>query len=269
MPSPFPGMDPWLEHRAVFPDIHESMIFLLRESVNEILPEPYLARSRTRVFVERPYPREPDVSIVGPRRKKSNGGVAIAERSRVKLSQMVPVLDPSEYGEYEQAYLDIFTNRDERIVTSIEILSPINKRAGSEGRRKYLKKQKKTLRAGVSLVEIDLLRSGQHTTAVPLEYLNATVPQYDYHVCVSGAVMNPQQYVAAVRLNERLPVIQIPLDPGVEPISIELQPLLDRSYDSGNYKRSNLYVKPAIPPLTAEQQAWAEIILKKVKRGKS
>ena len=33
MPSPFPGMDPYLESREVFPDFHDSFIFCLREAI--------------------------------------------------------------------------------------------------------------------------------------------------------------------------------------------------------------------------------------------
>ena len=41
MPSPFPGMDPFLEHPEVFPDLHDSLGATLRESLNARLPEPY------------------------------------------------------------------------------------------------------------------------------------------------------------------------------------------------------------------------------------
>lgn len=271
MPSPFPGMDPWLEHRHVFPDIHDSLITFLREAVNECLPQPYVARSRTRVFVERKQSREPDVSVAVSKRtpKRERGGVALADAPAVRLSKMVPFHDPFEYGEHEDRYLDIFTSRDERLVTSVEILSPINKRAGSEGHRQYLLKQKKTLKAGVSLVEIDLLRGGTHTTAIPLDELRALAVAYDYHVCVSGAVVSPNRYIATARIRDRLPVIELPLDPGVEPVAVELQPLLDRAYDSGNYDRSELYDKPPVPPLTDTQQAWADAILKKARRARS
>ena len=52
MPSPFPGMDPWLEQPEVFPDVHDSLISYLREALNATLPAPYFANIATRVWVE-------------------------------------------------------------------------------------------------------------------------------------------------------------------------------------------------------------------------
>ena len=40
------------------------------------------------------------------------------------------------------------------------------------------------------------------------------------------------------------------------------QPLLDRCYDTGRYAEEVRYDRPPDPPLTPEQQAWAEAILR-------
>jgi Protein of unknown function (DUF4058) len=52
MPSPFPGMDPFLEHPDFFPDIHDRFTTHLSEAIQAHLPEPYLARIGRRVWVE-------------------------------------------------------------------------------------------------------------------------------------------------------------------------------------------------------------------------
>ena len=52
MPSPFPGMDPFLESPEFFPGVHDSLIFCLREALQAALPEPYYADTRTRVWIE-------------------------------------------------------------------------------------------------------------------------------------------------------------------------------------------------------------------------
>ncbi len=39
MPSPFPGMDPYLESPDWFPDLHDGLIFCLKESLQNLLPE--------------------------------------------------------------------------------------------------------------------------------------------------------------------------------------------------------------------------------------
>ena len=52
MPSPFPGMDPYLEHPAVFPGLHNRLIVVLSELLQAALPAPYYAEIGERVWVE-------------------------------------------------------------------------------------------------------------------------------------------------------------------------------------------------------------------------
>jgi hypothetical protein len=177
MPSPFPGMDPFLEHPAFFPGLHDSMITYLRESLQARLPEPYYAEIGDRVWVEMSSRNiGTDVKVLrndedGPHLANSGafaadeteeGGVATAVR------RMVVVHVP--HDEYREPFVQIFAKLEgERLVTSIEVLSLANKTPGAQGRDLYQRKQKEILNSQVHLVEIDLLRGGQHTTAVPYE----------------------------------------------------------------------------------------------------
>ena len=52
MPSPFPGMDPYLENPEIFPDFHDSFITYLREALQASLPAPYFAALGRRVWIE-------------------------------------------------------------------------------------------------------------------------------------------------------------------------------------------------------------------------
>src|SRR5262249_28510523 len=52
MSSPFPGMDPYLEHPDFFPGLHDDLISLMKEALNERLPEGYYATSKSRVWIE-------------------------------------------------------------------------------------------------------------------------------------------------------------------------------------------------------------------------
>src|SRR5437870_1852340 len=52
MTSPFPGMDPYLEHPEIFPDLHEDLIGQLKEALQLRLPEPYFASSKPRVWID-------------------------------------------------------------------------------------------------------------------------------------------------------------------------------------------------------------------------
>ncbi|HID51529.1 MAG TPA: DUF4058 family protein, partial [Anaerolineae bacterium] len=44
MPSPFPGMDPYLEDRAIWPDVHATLITYIREVLQPQLRPKYIAR---------------------------------------------------------------------------------------------------------------------------------------------------------------------------------------------------------------------------------
>jgi len=67
MPSPFPGMDPFLEHPEIFPDLHDSFVTYLRESLQHSLPEPYFATIGTRSRVDFAHRAiGPDVKVLLP-----------------------------------------------------------------------------------------------------------------------------------------------------------------------------------------------------------
>ena len=255
MPSPFPGMDPWIENAEYFRDFHDTMITLIRSAINERAPQGYAARGTQLVWMDDDQIREPDVGVFGRRGNHSfNGPLTMA--GALAVEEEVATV------EVEQKYLEIFSKDGMRLVTVIEILSRSNKRPGDKGREAYLQKQKECKEKGVHLVEIDLLRGGAHVTAVPLAKLRAKAGAFEYQVSI--ATCNPpiRYYAVPIRMTERLPMIPIPLDPDVEPVRIELQPLFERTYDTGRYAEFMDFAKPCDPALSLEQQAWAEGILK-------
>ncbi len=261
MPSPFPGMDPWLEHPEIFPDLHDSLISYLRETVNEVLPAPYYANIATRVWVEVSEKwLGPDVKVLHAQGEKSKGTAEVAVAEPIAAS---PIIIEVPHDEIREPTLEIRTSQGSRLVTSVEILSISNKAPGKHGRDLYLQKQEEMLNKQVNLVEIDFLRGGRHTTAVPKKRLRAKAGKYDYHVCIHRFDQWDKFTVYAWRLEMPLPAIEIPLLPGDAPVRIELQPLLDRCYETGRYDRQAKYrqMKPE-PPLTPIQQEWAEKILK-------
>src|SRR5438094_8071451 len=90
MPSPFPGMDPYLETPHLWPDVHHELISQIRAALNPVLRPHYVARVELRVYVsdEDDPGREalvPDVRVEkGPKRKgakraKRPAAVAVAE----------------------------------------------------------------------------------------------------------------------------------------------------------------------------------------------
>lgn len=260
MPSPFPGMDPWLEDEEVFPDLHESLIFLLKEALNASLPAGYVATTKNRVWVDAELRREPDVSVFGRDRHAGpvDGGPAVATLTRAGWLVVADIPVPESL---EEPYLEIRSNRGKRLVTAVELLSRANKKPGDRGRTAYLQKQNEYRASGVNVVEIDLLRGGPHTTAFPADRLPGA-GTFDYHVSVLLPMATAYHVFAPIRLADRLPAVAVPLDWDVEPVTVELQPLLDRCYDGGRYPELIRYDRPPDPPLTAAQQAWADGILR-------
>ncbi len=52
MPSPFPGMDPYLESPRFFPDLHAGLIFAMKAELQGRLSQAYYAQSGQRVWLE-------------------------------------------------------------------------------------------------------------------------------------------------------------------------------------------------------------------------
>jgi Protein of unknown function (DUF4058) len=262
MPSPFPGMDPYLEHPEFFPGLHGSLIFCLKEVLQGSLPEPYFADTGARVWVE--YTErivEPDVNVM---RGDAPSRVESPESGAAAGVSVRPVVVYVPQDEFTEEFLEIRTIQgDQHLVTSIEVLSLSNKLENSEGRRLYIKKQREMLGSQVNLVEIDLLRGGTHTTAVRREDAIAAAGSFDYHVCVRSFDELQRGHVYPIRLDQSLPEILIPLLPGDPGVKVDLKAIFDRCYDAGPYRRRVPYrQRVPVPSLTPEQFAWAELLLR-------
>jgi Protein of unknown function (DUF4058) len=256
-------MDPYLENPEFFPDLRNGLISELKKTLQVQLPSPYVAMTGSRVwveYVERPF--EPDVDIL--RSQPSAGspdngsGIAVA----VAVSTEPVVVLASEVGletETREIFAEIYTVRGERrLVTAIEVLSPSNKTGGAHGRDLYIQKQREILNSQAHLVEIDLLRGGTFSTAVPHKRAFEEAGWFDYHVCIHRYDQLGRFFVYPILLRQRLPEIAIPLSPGDGPVILDLQAVFDRAYDAGPYARLSPYVGRAPePPLSPEDAAWA------------
>jgi uncharacterized protein DUF4058 len=270
MPSPFPGMDPYLESPEIFPDVHDSFITYLREALQASLPAPYFAALGRRVWIE--VSRRsigPDVEArraggPSPRREESAGPVAVANAPAAQ-----PVVVRVAHDEVREPFVEIYTRSGDgkRLVTSIEILSLSNKTHGEQGRDLYKRKQKELIASQVHVIEVDLLRGGEHTTAVPREAALDACGPFDYHVSVRPFDDLETLYVYPIRFADRLPAVDIPLLPGDPSVTIDLQSVFNRCYDCSPYAREIRYGEDAvIPSLPPEQAAWVETIVPAAKR---
>jgi hypothetical protein len=261
-------MDPYLESPDWFPDLHDGLIFCLKQMLQDRLPEAYYAQSSQRVWLE--YSRryvEPDVEVAGrprtARKGRRTAGLAVAEPRTA--APLVLTVETIEHGPFKESYLEIRRRKGKEIqlVASIEVLSPSNKTPGNPGREQYLEKQREILEGPVYLVEIDLLRGGTHTSAVPQELIQAKAGPFDYHVSIYRFDRPKEFLVYPIIMKQALPSIAIPLLPGDPDVTLDVQAVFDRAYDAGPYRREVEYGRDQItPPLKPEQARWASAQVK-------
>jgi hypothetical protein len=135
--------------------------------------------------------------------------------------------------EEREPYLVIRKTGAREVITVIELLSPTNKRSGSDGRKEYLSKRQDILQSRAHLVEIDLLLGGQR---LPMQGRLKTGT--DYCAVVSRANWRPNAEVFEWTLRQRLPRIPIPLANGDPDAILDLQAALHALYDRTGYDYS-------------------------------
>ena len=257
MPSPFPGMDPYLEVPALWSDLHLTLIVAMRAELNASLPDGYLAAADRHVWVEESGngPRhllgKPDVFVAHDEDAQAapslemSSGTAVAPRT---------VTLPVRRG-VGKPFLKIIDAQERRVVTVIELLSPSNKSSGDD-RKAYLSKRQECLALGVNFVEINLLRGGK---SPPLG--KPRLAKGRYYLLVSRAKESPQAAVWSFGVRDPLPTPGVPLR-GDESVALNLKKCLDRAYDEARYGREIDYTHPPRPPLDDADAAWAEALLR-------
>jgi hypothetical protein len=162
-----------------------------------------------------------------------------------------------------EVYVEIWTVPDEsRVIAVIEVLSPANKAAGSEGRRLYLAKRRQLLESQTHLLEIDFLRQGEHTVAPPLEWLLER-EYWDYLVSLHRGGQGERFEIWRIPLRRRLPCIHVPLAGNDPDVVLDLQAVFDRCYDEGPYARRLDYRREPSVPLARADAEWADALLRK------
>ncbi len=260
MAGPFPGMDPYLENSALWPGVHQGIISTMRATLNTLLPPGYVADMGERVYVMQPDRNiYPDVVIFeqpappSPTTVSNSSAIAVADPPTVLIVEPVEV---------REVFIEVLPIGEEtRVVTVIEILSYVNKARGSEGRELYLTKQQELLHSAVNLIEIDLLRTGEHTTAVPYDSLRRR-SRWDYLVCLHRGGQGGRFETWPCTLRDRLPSCYVPLENGLPDVILDLQAVFDRNYEEGAYARRIDYHQNPTIPLEEDDAAWADTLLR-------
>ena len=171
MPSPFPGMDPFLEN----PKLWASFQHHLLTSLLQILSPGLENRYRTRVAM-RQYTSE------------------------------TPLFTSVLREEHTEQVGEVRNKTDGRLVTLIEVVSLGNKTTVA-GRTAYLEKRREANACRAGVVEIDLVLQGKPT----LNYSREGLPEFDYAVTVTRATTPERYEIYTATLAKRLPKFKLPL----------------------------------------------------------
>jgi hypothetical protein len=251
-------MDPYLESH--WGDVHQALIMYSRDQLQDRLPAGLRARVGERVFVESTNGNGrniyPDIHVVEHRLPPTSlpmpeTGLAVAEPLVINL--------PDE--PVTESYIEIIDlGSGNQVITVIEVLSPSNKLPGP-GHKLYQQKQQELLQSRVSLVEIDLQRSGQWVLAVPR---NCIPPFYrtPYQVCVRRGWQRTTFEVYRAPLRERLPIIRVPLRESDADVPLDLQSAIDQCYRNGRYDQDIDYKSQPDPPLDPADASWVDELLR-------
>lgn len=227
MPSPFPGMDPYLEHPKLWGSFQHQALACLYQILLPGLVDRYRAR-------------------VGGRKYTS------------EMALFTSIIRE----EHEEEFIEVRNRADGRLVTLIEVVSPANKTTPA-GRAAYLEKRKDAVAQRAGVVEIDLVLQGKPT----LNYSRDGLPDYDYAVTVTRATAPDRYEIYTATLQKRLPKFKVPLSPDDRDALLDLQAAFTRAYDLGNFAAQIDYADPppADVPLSDANADWLDLTLKAMK----
>jgi len=257
MPSPFPGMDPYLENPAYWSDFHSRFINYWCEAIADALPPQYEATLGERVYLVEQNPDAcklgiPDVALVESNERPGEG-----THQPASVATLDPITIPLTILEGpRETYIEILYQPDHSLVTALELLSPANKE--QPGRTQYLEKRMALLYQQVHLVELDLLRGGRRMpTSKPL-------PVADYYYLLARAEQRPDGQVYSWTMRDALPRLPVPLRAPDADIFVDLAAVFNTAYDRARFGRRLQYRNSLPSGLSEQDQVWLQSILREV-----
>ena len=227
MPSPLPGMDPYLEHPKHWAAFQHHLLAGLYQILLPGLVDRYRARVGARTYT-----------------------------AEVVLFTSVT------REEHAEEFIEVRNRADGRLVTLVEVVSPANK-ATPAGRAAYLEKRAEALAQRAGVVQVDLVLQGKPT----LSYSRDGLPEFDYAVSVTRPTAPDRYEIYTATLPKRLPKFKVPLAPDDRDALVDLQAAVARAYDLGGFAAAIDYKAPPHPdvPLSAANAAWLDQALKQLK----
>ncbi len=249
-PSPFPGMDPYLEAPALWSSVHTRLIVGMSDAIAAALPAGYAVDIEQRVYLTAPgdldrISMEPDVFVMRE---------ATARYRTGPVTPPTLVEPPESDPEIRDRFLQIRDSRTRDVITVIELLSPFNKRPGAQGYDAFQEKRRRVMASRTHWLEIDLLRKGERPSEV--------TGRADFYALLKrGNRLRPYE-VWFFNLRDSLPTVAVPLRSPEEDLALDLQAILSDMYRRARYGESLDYTAaPPPPPLTPDDAAWARNLI--------
>jgi hypothetical protein len=260
MPSPFPGMNPYLEQDGLWPDVHHRLISEIATQLAAKVQPDFFVNIGQDVYLriadsaERDLFGKPDVAIAELRRSTSGvSKAALATPAGIPGVIDLPVIKD------ELGMIEIQERDSERVVTVIELLSPSNKYAGRDYEQ-YLAKRIGYLSSGAHFIEIDLLRGGPR---MPCEGM----PLCDYVVLLSRTEHRPNVELFPFGVRQEIPPVPVPLNDSHADVMLDLHDAIDTVYDEALYGL-RIYRRQPRPLLKPADREWAAELIQRDSRRK-
>ncbi|MBD2179827.1 DUF4058 family protein [Planktothrix sp. FACHB-1355] len=253
MPSPFPGMNPYLENPQLWSEFHNRLIVAIAIAIEPELNLNYRVAVEKRIYLSTSSDLVgiPDISIVSKQPTPTPPTSPVTLLTRI---EPIPVQLPLPET-VEESYLEIREMPSDRVITVIEVLSPKNKAAGV-GRSTYDTKRQQVLGSRTNLVEIDLLRGGK-----PMPILGVR-QRSDYRILVSRGSQLPQAQLYAFSVRDAIPCLSVPLQPQETEPSLDLQNLSIAVYNQARFDLAIDYRQEPYHPLKAADREWVDNLLR-------
>ena len=227
MPSPFPGMDPYLEDERLWFSFQHHLVRCLSEIVRQGLVDRYRARVCQRIYL-------------------------------VEQIMFTSILRE----EHCEEFIEIRQRSDDRLITVIDIVSPTNK-VTAQGRSAYLDKRREARSQNANIVEIDLVLQGKPM----LDYSRETLPDGDYVISVTRNIQPDRFEIYTSTLQKRLPRFRMPLASDERDMVFDLHSAFTRCYDQGGFAERIDYRTDPRTHLEEDDRLWLRELLAQHRSG--
>jgi hypothetical protein len=252
-------MDPFLEDSSEWSNVHTRLITAISDQLAGQLAPHFSVKIESRVYItsEDAQQRfiEPDLYLIqmAPTEERTVGAPAIT----------TPVMVESLYeSETLEHYIEIRDKRSRAVITTIELLSPYNKSAGTPGSTAFISKRQMVMSSDVHWVEIDLLRGGERPAEV--------AGKSDYYALLKRGGTLGQFAVWYFEVRDRMPTIAVPLCPPFEDVPLDLQAAFEDMYTRAYFADDIDYSRDIpLPVMRPADQLWgrAQITAWQAQRG--